>query len=258
MSTSIDKRQQQDFLIEPMRYLDDTNLSVSAPTAGESSLLGGGVSFRLRRRSTALGLLNRGLANWYPGSSEDVVLKDEDEQLEFDRQMEVLMKNPHVFAIFKDRVAASESYSNPMAARMVLEEFLQKDLLFVGKQGVIHRHSNLIKHLALTQRSHGGNTSSGSSVSSSPSSRKLPFRKPTTEKDLRESVVAETTKCDSFTVMESSDSSFSEDFHNSPKWSPGSGKNTVTFSGMPLVSPTLQVPMFDNETDEQVFESFVN
>lgn len=257
MSASIiEKKQRQGSTVEQMRYLDDANIAPTAPS-GEEASYGSGVSFHLRRRSTALGLLNRGLANWYPGGSEALVLKDEDQQLDFDRQMEVLMTNSHVFAVFKDRVAASESFSNPMAARMVLEDFLQKDLLFVGKQGVIHRHSELIKHLALTQRSHVGNASSDSSVSPFPSTNKLPIRKPSKEKHMRESTV-ETTKSDSFTSTEASESSFSEDSNTSPAWSPKAGKKTVMFTGMPSVSPTLEVPMLDNEMDGQFFESFAN
>ena len=255
MNRSIEKRQQGS-TAEHMRYLEDTNIAPSAPTGGESSL-GSGVSFRVRRRTTALGLLNRGLANWYPGTSDDLLGKDEDEQVDFNRKMDVLMKNSHVFEKFKDRVAASESFSNPMAARMVLEEFMQKDLLFVGKQGVIYRHSELIKHLVLTQRSPGGNAPFVSSASSSSSPNKMPFQKSSEETNLRQSV-AETTQCDSLTATESSDSSFSEDFSNSPPWSPASGEKTLTFSGMPIVSPTLQVPMLQEDMDEQVFETFVN
>lgn len=240
-----------------MRYSENTNIAPTAPKGGES---GSGVSFRLRRRSTALGLLNRGLASWYPGSSDDVVWKDEDEQLEFDQKMEVLLKNTHVFEKFKDRVAASEAFSNPMAARMVLEEFLQKDLLLVGKQGLIHRHSALIKHLVLTQRAPGGDTSSASSVSSSSSSSsssKFLLRKPSMEKNSRHST-AETTKSDSFTAAESSESTFFDDCSNSPTWSPFSDKKTVTFSGMPVLSSTLHVPMLKDEMGGQVFDSFVN
>ena len=227
----------------------------------------GGSSFRLRQRPTALDLLiNRGLSNWYPGSADyELVWKDEDEQIAFEQKMHVLLKNSHVFQQFKDRVAESESFANPMAARLVLEEFLEQELLFVGKRGVIHRHSELIKHLALTQRS--------PVASSSTTHGKMSLRKPAVEKNIHQSSLTESSssiadivKSDSVTAEELSDSSSSEEFTNSPFWSSplsGKAKTTVTFSGMTKVPDSLSVPELEGKVKDNVetviFEgSFVN
>lgn len=220
-----------------MRFLEDSNIAPSAPKGGDGS--GNGVSFRLRRRSTALGILNRGLANLYNGTSESMLWKDEDEQTDYELKMAVLLKNPHVFDQFKKRVAASEAFANPMAARLVLEDFLQKELMFVGKQGVIHRHSKLIKHLVLTQRSPvGSNTAAPFSWSTSSVQGSI------LDEKTRQSS-ARIIKCDSSTADESSGSSFSGDLSNSPTWSPDSGIRMATFSCMKDVSGALQVPNLD-------------
>lgn len=183
-----------------------------APTASEEAAEGKSrVSFRLRRSSTALGLLNRGIANWYPPSLEgSSSWKDEEEQIETARKMETLLKNSHVFQKFKERVAESEVFCNPMATRLVLEEFLQQELLFVGKQGMIHRHSKLIKHLSLTQR-----INSVSTIRASESSRTLLVEKPQLEH-------RDVAKCDSdsSSTEDLSQSSWSEEPRESPVSSP--------------------------------------
>lgn len=235
MNIHIEKRRQE-VPQQTMRRLEESNIAPSG--VGDSA--NNGVSFRLRQRPTALDLLNRGLSTWYPGASEQLVWKDEEEQDQFEKKLFVLLKNSHVFQQFKDRVSASESFGNPMSARLVLEEFLEQELLFVGKRGVIHRHSELIKHLALTQRVLGGTGSAASTTG------KMPLRNPCVDKTLRKSAqpsIADKEKSESVTEDESSDSSFSEEFGNSPSWPPMVGTKPVTFSRMKNLSDSLHVPM---------------
>lgn len=263
-----------------MRRLQESNIAPSAPSGvGDPASadlvqrqLHGGSSFRLRPRPTALDLLiNRGLSNWYPESTDcELLWKDEEKQIAFEQKMHVLLTNSHVFQQFKDRVAASESFANPMAARLVLEEFLEQELLFVGKRGVIHRHSELIKHLALSQRSLGVATCATTTTTNG----KMCLRKPALEKNIHQtssctdssSSDVDFVKSDSVTAEESSDSSVSEEFANSPFWSSplsGKTKTTVAFSGMKKVTESLGVPELegkDKDNEETIlFEaSFVN
>ena len=237
---NIETKQHHDQSLKDMRRLEESNIAAAAP-AGIGDCANKGISFRFRQRPTALELLNRGLSNWYPGTAEQLVWKAEEEQIEFERKMHVLVTNSNVFQRFKDRVAASESFGNPMAARLILEEFLEQELLFVGKRGVIHRHSELIKHLALTQRSPASNSSNN----------KMPLRNPTADKnslhhETLHSSAASIAKSDSLATADSSDSSISEDYSNSPAWSPQlSGKKTVTFSSITNLSEKLHVPVLD-------------
>lgn len=244
MKGSIEKKKRRESTLRAMCGYHDSNIAPSALDSGD----GPNVSFRLRRRSTALGLLNRGIATLYQANSDEFVLwKEEEEQALYEQKLDVLKKNSHIFQKFKDRVQASEAVANPIAARLVLEDFLHRDLVFVGKQGVIQRHSNLIKHLVLTQRS------------SQTSANKIPLRKPSTKST--QSTVS-ITKQDSGTVSESSSSSLSDDLCGSPSWSPENGKKMVTFSGMANVAECLQVPELEKGFDEGVTEvskgSFMN
>ena len=228
-----------------MRRFQESNIAPTAqPGVGNSSSTGNGVSFRLRQRPTAMDLLNRGLSNLYPGATDQLEWKDEDELIEFEQKMHVLLKNSHVFQQFKDRVGSSESFANPMAARLVLEEFLEQELLFVGKRGVIHRHSELIKHLALTQRSAVDDSSKTSSLSSSQNIKIFPGN-PVEGKSVRSSSTTDTEKSDSVTADESSDSSFVEELSSSPSWSPASGRKSVSFSGMKNLSGSLHMPQLE-------------
>jgi hypothetical protein len=230
---------------ETMSTWLDTNLaplgSVGSGAVGTSDVFG------FRRRSSALTLINRGLANWYPVSTTEPTQKQGHSDYLFATKMKVLTKNPHIFRLFQERVAESEHFANNMCARLVLEEFM-KDLFFVGKVHLIQQQSKRFQY----------STRSRSLVSTSfPSSSRLPLRTPSVVKPTRQlSMMLNSTK--SLTASESSSQSSIEPSYSSesPSVSPDP-KKTVTFIGMGGVSAP-HIPVFRDDEEAACEASFMN